>query len=286
MKKKNGFTLIELLAVIVILAIIMVIATIEVNKTIKTSRNNADNANKEVIKKAIKTCILQENDVSKCDKVSKLVDEYIDEIGDPYSKLTVSKDSQNKEALDDKYIIEIEDVDKYVVLSMLGDLEKVQKEKTLYLLNKFDQVLSYASKRAPFYFDESTKGGGSWNVAQNFEDELNSKFKSNNFDIKLGQTDVNLGWRVNIEFKNSYSDVNPTYLSENEFNKRDVCYYYKVHYYMDGKESILPTKFDSMISPNGSRYVKPYFNKSQFTNSNESKTNCNPNIVLDKKHLQ
>lgn len=286
MKKKNGFTLIELLAVIVILAIIMVIATIEVNKTIKKSRNDADSANKEVIKKAIKTCILQENDASKCDKVSKLVDGYIGEIGDPYSKLTVSKDSQDKEALDDKYVIEIEDSDKYVVFSMLGDLEKVQKEKTLYLLNKFDQVLNYASKRASFYINKASEGNPTMAVAREFENELNEKFESNNFNLALGQTDSNQGWRVNMEFKNTYRDINPSYLTENEFNKRDVCYYYKVHYYMDGKESVFPTKFDSMISPDGNRYVKPYFNKSQFRKSDESKTNCNPNIVLDKKHLQ
>lgn len=288
MKRKSGFTLIELLAVIVILAIIMVIATMQVNKTIKKTRDNSDEANKKSIKKAISTCMVQENDNSKCDTISKLVDNgYIDEIGDPYSKETVSKGSSNVGSFDKKYIIEINETG-YDVLSMLGDKEKVQKEKTLYLLNQFDSILNYASKKASYYYELAKRGDKSNNVSLEFQEELNNRFKPKSGAIKIGvgQTDMTQGWRINIAFTNEFKNTDSSYLDEKMFNEKDICYYYNVHYMRNGESMIIHDKYDSMIGINGERYVKPYVNETQFVNYDTSKTNCNPNVIGNKKHLQ
>lgn len=75
MRKNNkGFTLIELLAVIVVLAIIMVIATVNVNKQIKKSRENANDISMNAIKRAAKTCMLENNeDEDSCSSVTGLI---------------------------------------------------------------------------------------------------------------------------------------------------------------------------------------------------------------------
>lgn len=77
MRKNNkGFTLIELLAVIVVLAIIMVIATINVNKQIKKSRENANVISMNAIKRAAKTCMLENNDdKNSCSSVTGLIED-------------------------------------------------------------------------------------------------------------------------------------------------------------------------------------------------------------------
>ena len=120
MKNKKGFTLIELLAVIVVLAIIMVIATINVNKQIKKSRENANDINKKAIKKAVDVCMVQENDITKCNTVSKLIKAgYLEEFEDPL-------DSNNND-LDSKYIITIDESNVYVDYVNMNDTSELEK---------------------------------------------------------------------------------------------------------------------------------------------------------------
>lgn len=105
MRKNNkGFTLIELLAVIVVLAIIMVIATINVNKQIKKSRENANVISMNAIKRAAKTCMLENNDdKNSCSSVTGLIeDDYLNDFEDPYDKNNDDLDSTYKITFDDK----------------------------------------------------------------------------------------------------------------------------------------------------------------------------------------
>ena len=105
MRKNNkGFTLIELLAVIVVLAIIMVIATINVNKQIKKSRENANVISMNAIKRAAKTCMLENNDdKNSCSSVTGLIEDgYLNDFEDPYDKNNDDLDSTYKITFDDK----------------------------------------------------------------------------------------------------------------------------------------------------------------------------------------
>lgn len=105
MRKNNkGFTLIELLAVIVVLAIIMVIATINVNKQIKKSRENANDISMNAIKRAAKTCMLENNDdKNSCSSVTGLIEDgYLNDFEDPYDKNNDDLDSTYKITFDDK----------------------------------------------------------------------------------------------------------------------------------------------------------------------------------------
>lgn len=105
MRKNNkGFTLIELLAVIVVLAIIMVIATINVNKQIKKSRENANDISMNAIKRAAKTCMLENNeDEDSCSSVTGLIEDgYLNDFEDPYDKNNDDLDSTYKITFDDK----------------------------------------------------------------------------------------------------------------------------------------------------------------------------------------
>lgn len=112
MRKNNkGFTLIELLAVIVVLAIIMVIATINVNKQIKKSRENANDISMNAIKRAAKTCMLENNeDEDSCSSVTGLIEDgYLNDFEDPYDK--------NNDDLDSTYIITFDDKTNSVYVS-------------------------------------------------------------------------------------------------------------------------------------------------------------------------
>ena len=112
MRKNNkGFTLIELLAVIVVLAIIMVIATINVNKQIKKSRENAHDISMNAIKRAAKTCMLENNeDEDSCSSVTGLIEDgYLNDFEDPYDK--------NNDDLDSTYIITFDDKTNSVYVS-------------------------------------------------------------------------------------------------------------------------------------------------------------------------
>lgn len=112
MRKNNkGFTLIELLAVIVVLAIIMVIATINVNKQIKKSRENANVISMNAIKRAAKTCMLENNDdKNSCSSVTGLIEDgYLNDFEDPYDK--------NNDDLDSTYIITFDDKTNSVYVS-------------------------------------------------------------------------------------------------------------------------------------------------------------------------
>ncbi len=105
MRKNNkGFTLIELLAVIVVLAIIMIIATINVNKQIKKSRENANVISMNAIKRAAKTCMLENNDdKNSCSSVTGLIEDgYLNDFEDPYDKNNDDLDSTYKIIFDDK----------------------------------------------------------------------------------------------------------------------------------------------------------------------------------------
>lgn len=105
MRKNNkGFTLIELLAVIVVLAIIMIIATINVNKQIKKSRENANVISMNAIKRAAKTCMLENNDdKNSCSSVTGLIEDgYLNDFEDPYDKNNDDLDSTYKITFDDK----------------------------------------------------------------------------------------------------------------------------------------------------------------------------------------
>ena len=123
MKNKKGFTLIELLAVIVVLAIIIVIATISVNKQIKKSRKNANDINKKMIVKAYNMCMTQENDLEKCNSLSKLIaNDYLENFEDPYDK--------NQKNLDDSYTIILDEKDKAdVIYHGLGIEPAITKKK-------------------------------------------------------------------------------------------------------------------------------------------------------------
>lgn len=103
-KNNKGFTLIELLAVIVVLAIIMVIATINVNKQIKKSRENANVISMNAIKRAAKTCMLENNDdKNSCSSVTGLIEDgYLNDFEDPYDKNNDDLDSTYKITFDDK----------------------------------------------------------------------------------------------------------------------------------------------------------------------------------------
>lgn len=128
MRKNNkGFTLIELLAVIVVLAIIMVIATINVNKQIKKSRENANVISMNAIKRAAKTCMLENNDdKDSCSSVTGLIEDgYLNDFEDPYDK--------NNDDLDSTYIITFDDKTNSVYVSdvrhdiYLSNLKLVRK---------------------------------------------------------------------------------------------------------------------------------------------------------------
>ena len=128
MRKNNkGFTLIELLAVIVVLAIIMVIATINVNKQIKKSRENANVISMNAIKRAAKTCMLENNDdEDSCSSVTGLIEDgYLNDFEDPYDK--------NNDDLDSTYIITFDDKTNSVYVSdvrhdiYLSNLKLVRK---------------------------------------------------------------------------------------------------------------------------------------------------------------
>lgn len=113
--KKNykGFTLIELLAVIVVLAIIMVIATTAVNRQIKKARKDANEINKEVIVKAVKTCLV-ENTEKDCDTIEELQEKwYLDDFEDPWTK--------GSENLDDSYAIIIDEEETGVKVIYFGE---------------------------------------------------------------------------------------------------------------------------------------------------------------------
>lgn len=125
MKEKNkGFTLIELLAVIVVLAIIMVIATTLVSKQIKKSKKNANEINKEMIVKAVKTCLV-ENTEEECDTIEKLQKNgYLDSFEDPWNK--------KNDNLDDSYTIVISDDDARVIYFGEGITEEVETPPNEY----------------------------------------------------------------------------------------------------------------------------------------------------------
>lgn len=128
MRKNNkGFTLIELLAVIVVLAIIIIIATINVNKQIKKSRENANVISMNAIKRAAKTCMLENNDdKDSCSSVTGLIEDgYLNDFEDPYDK--------NNDNLDSTYIITFDDKTNSVYVSdvrhdiYLSNLKLVRK---------------------------------------------------------------------------------------------------------------------------------------------------------------
>lgn len=128
MRKNNkGFTLIELLAVIVVLAIIIIIATINVNKQIKKSRENANVISMNAIKRAAKTCMLENNDdKDSCSSVTGLIEDgYLNDFEDPYDK--------NNDDLDSTYIITFDDKTNSVYVSdvrhdiYLSNLKLVRK---------------------------------------------------------------------------------------------------------------------------------------------------------------
>ncbi len=125
MKNKKGFTLIELLAVIVILAIIMVIATIAVNKQIKKAKKDSNDINKEVIKKAVKTCLV-EHSKEDCNSISDLKSNgYLDEFEDPWDK--------NNKNLNNSYAIVIDEDDNVeVIYSGNGIMEENETPPSEY----------------------------------------------------------------------------------------------------------------------------------------------------------
>lgn len=125
MKNKKGFTLIELLAVIVVLAIIMVIATIAVNRQIKKARKDSNEINKEVIKKAVKTCLL-EHSKEDCNSISSLQSGgYLEDFEDPWDK--------NNKNLDNSYAIVIgEDDNVEVIYSGNGIMEENETPPSEY----------------------------------------------------------------------------------------------------------------------------------------------------------
>ena len=136
MRKNNkGFTLIELLAVIVVLAIIMIIATINVNKQIKKSRENANVISMNAIKRAAKTCMLENNnDEDSCSSVTGLIEDgYLNDFEDPYDK--------NNDDLDSTYIITFDDETNSVYVSdvrhdiYISNLKLVRKNGSASVIN-------------------------------------------------------------------------------------------------------------------------------------------------------
>ncbi|API89602.1 hypothetical protein BKP56_10185 [Marinilactibacillus sp. 15R] len=80
-KKENGFTLVELLAVLVILGIIVAIAIPAVGDIIDNARDNASDAEQELVIDAARLYFI-ENDGNEVDVATLISDGYLEERGE------------------------------------------------------------------------------------------------------------------------------------------------------------------------------------------------------------